>query len=487
MIVTSMKSIGEGQSSYHFVKIVIKFKYMVLPENRYKGLGAVLKLLIACLLLSVVNLTDVFAQHASDSLTVYFHRGYSTFDRNLRNNGKNVEAFIERIKAIQESTHLSISRVDYFATTSPEGTVKANVNLAKKRAANLSSILHAKLDFADSLVSVNTNVGDWENLAIKVKGDSDVPNRARALEIIELEKDPERAEKLEALDGGKTWEYLLRTHFPDLRSFRVFITVGVEVPELEEVAEAEPEPVVVEEVPVIEEKPIQVDTMAMPVASVPEEPVAPVQEEPVVVVEETPAVVEPTPAPVEEEKWFRRLTVKTNLLGWGFLMTNAAVEIDIIENLAFALPVYYSGWDYFSNTMKFRTLMIQPEIRYYIPKTNGLYVGAHFGMGYWNFALDSLGEKIGVENWRYQDHKGKSPALGGGLSVGYALQFKKNPRWGMEFSLGAGAYDVKYDKFYNEENGPYHERGIHDTFIGVDNASVSFTYKFDLKRKEGQR
>ena len=54
----------------------------------------------------------------------------------------------------------------------------------------------------------------------------------------------------------------------------------------------------------------------------------------------------------------------------------------------------------------------------------------------------------------------------------------------MEFSLGAGIYDAKYDKFYNEPNGPYVEQGIHKTFIGVDNAAVSLTYSFDFRKKE---
>ena len=170
--------------------------------------------------------------------------------------------------------------------------------------------------------------------------------------------------------------------------------------------------------------------------------------------------------------------------------------MDIIENLSFALPVYWSGWDYAGiNTLKFRTFMIQPELRYYIPKINGLYVGAHFGVGHWNFALGAHAPMLGLDDldgWRYQDHKGESPAIGGGLNLGYALQFKKNPRWGMEFAIGGGIYDATYDVFYNEENGPYHERGVHTTYIGVDNASISFTYKFDLLRsakneKEGRR
>ena len=200
--------------------------------------------------------------------------------------------------------------------------------------------------------------------------------------------------------------------------------------------------------------------------------------------------------PQQKSDWSRKLTIKTNLIGDAFLMANLALEIDIIKNLSFALPVYWSGWDYAGiHTLKFRTFMIQPEFRYYIPKTNGLYVGAHFGVGHWNFALGDHAPMLGLDDldgWRYQDHKGESPAIGGGLSLGYALQFKKNPNWGMEFAIGGGVYDAKYDVFYNEENGPYHERGARTTYIGVDNVSVSFTYKFDLRRsakneKEGSR
>ena len=308
-----------------------------------------------------------------------------------------------------------------------------------------------------------------------MRDDQNVPHRKEALKIIQKESS-DRKQKLQKLAGGNTWNYLLRTHFPDLRSFRVYIYSDVDQSKLEGVVE-------------------------VGLAAVPEEMTSQVPvEQPQVeqVPQEVPVAVEPAEQPMTKpaDQWSRKLTVKTNLLGAAFLMANAAVEVDIIENLSFALPVYWSGWDYAGiNTLKFRTFMIQPELRYYIPKTGGLYVGAHFGAGYWNFALGDHAPMLGLDDldgWRYQDHKGETPAIGGGLSLGYALQFKKNPRWGMEFAIGGGIYDAKYDVFYNEANGPYHERGIRTTYIGVDNASISFTYKFDLLRsakneKEGRR
>lgn len=428
----------------------------------------IFKPLIISLLVLMVGAVNVSAQQSCDSVAVYFRQGKSDFDREFRDNGDRIDSFVARIRLIQELSNFEIYRVEYTASASPEGVESNNEQLARLRASVMTDILHEKLVFPDSLVHLKAITEDWEGLARQVKADQNVPSRKEALKIIEG-KASDRKKQLQNLDGGSTWDYLLRTHFPDLRSFRIFIYTGIEEQELEGVVDIDlatgaPDPVVPET--------LQKDTVEL-------------MEQPQLV-EEPVQQIEP-----QEDKWVRKLTVKTNLIGAAFLMANAAVEVDIIENLSIALPVYWSGWDYAGiNNLKFRTLMIQPEVRYYIPKTNGLYVGAHFGMGYWNFALGDYAGKIGLDHmdgWRYQDHKGESPAIGGGISVGYALQFRKNPRWGMEFAVGAGAYDAKYDVFYNEANGPYHERGARTTFIGIDNAAISFTYKFDLKKANGAR
>lgn len=417
------------------------------------------KSLIISLLVLMMGAVSVSAQQSCDSVAVYFRQGKAAFEREFRDNGQRIDDFIAKIQLIQDLSHLKIWRVEYTASASPEGTVKANESLARMRASVLTELLHDRLEFADSLVHLKSITEDWDGLARQVKTDQNVPNRKEALKIIES-AESERKQMLQNLDGGSTWNYLLRTHFPDLRSFRVFIYIGIDQPVLEGV--------------------VDIDLASITL-------VEPAQEQFVPLTKETVQPMELQP----ENEWTRKLTVKTNLIGAAFLMANAAVEVDIVKNLSFALPVYWSGWDYAGiNTLKFRTLMIQPELRFYIPKTNGLYVGAHFGAGYWNFALGEYAGVLGLDQmdgWRYQDHKGESPAIGGGLSLGYALQFKKNPRWGMEFAVGAGAYDVKYDVFYNEANGPYHERGARTTFIGIDNAAISFTYKFDLRKSNGDK
>ena len=419
--------------------------------------------LLMCLVALFLGGDILYSQEQVDSLTIYFRQGYSSFDRGYRGNGERYDEFVKRVRQLQEGTNVKIWSVALNASASPDGSPKSNERLAANRASVLSRTLHQHLTFADSVITVNSKTISFEALLPQLMEDPDLPCKDDAIRIIQSDATTQqKAGSLKAICGQETWKYLMTTYFPDLRSFTVEIISSETNPFLkneiqksrEGIQKLEP---VHMDLPKLE---IEPNVLPLPELQFVPEP-QPEQE----------ILPEPVPEPEDTCSYMRKFKVKTNALGWGFLMTNAAFEIDIIKNLSFAIPVYYSGWDYFVSTAKFRTVMIQPEIRYYIPKTNGLYVGAHFGLGYWNIAYGG--------DWRYQDHKGESPAIGGGLGLGYAMQFKKNPRWGMEFALGAGAYDTKYDVFYNEENGPYHKVNQRNTFIGIDNASVSFTYTFD--------
>jgi hypothetical protein len=181
-------------------------------------------------------------------------------------------------------------------------------------------------------------------------------------------------------------------------------------------------------------------------------------------------------------EWNRNLHIKTNTLGLGLAIANVAVEIDLSKHWSFTLPVYYSAWDYFKSTIKFCTFAVQPEFRYWLSEENdGFFAGAHFGLAYYNFAFDG--------DYRYQDHNRETPAIGGGVSIGYRLPISKNNCWRVEFSLGAGVYSRHYDKFYNTprtKDGLMIE-SIKKTYWGIDQVAVSFSYSFDLKKKGGKR
>ena len=177
---------------------------------------------------------------------------------------------------------------------------------------------------------------------------------------------------------------------------------------------------------------------------------------------------------VESEAWGRRILLKTNAVGWGMLISNIAVEVDLAKHWSFSLPVYYSALNYFTSNVKFRTTCLQPELRYWVSEENaGWFGGVHFGLAWFNYAKGG--------DWRYQDHKRNTPVYGGGLSAGYRMPVSQNNRWWMEFSLGGGVYKLHYDVFHNEPNGQLVDTRKR-TFYGIDQVAVSFAYRFDWKK-----
>ena len=383
----------------------------------------------------------------SDSLMVYFHQGKSDFDPDFKGNGERYGKFISRLQNMSASEARRVAKVQIYSSASPEGSVAFNEKLAQNRAKSVIERMHGSLMFQDSIVFIQHITEDWEGLARLAENDPAVPSKAEAMAIIRDAADPDRKVRLQRLDEGRAWQYLYEKYFPQLRSFRIYVYVRPTDDGLKMASRIEP----------VNAVPMKQLLLAQP--------------------------SEPQPEP-QEPQWTRELTLKTNTLGWALAHANIAVECDIIPHLSLAVPFYYSGGlDYFKPTIKFRGIVLQPELRYYPrlqqEKNDGFYVGAHFGLGWYNYALNG--------EFRIQDHKGRTPAYGGGIGLGYAMQFKKNPRWGMEFAVGGGVYKAKYDIFYNEFNGPYEDTAVEKVFFGVDNASVSFTYKFDLSRKGGNR
>lgn len=177
--------------------------------------------------------------------------------------------------------------------------------------------------------------------------------------------------------------------------------------------------------------------------------------------------------------WRRHIYLKTDLVGCGLAMANLALEFDLARHCSLVLPFYYSAWDYFKPTLKFRIMSIRPEFRFWISKDNdGLFAGVHGGPVWYNFAFDG--------EYRTQDHDGNSPALGGGLAVGYRMPISHNGRWKVEFSLGAGAYVLNHDHFRNVPNGLLTDT-VEKTWFGLDQAAISFSYTFNTGRNKGGR
>lgn len=411
------------------------------------------------LVLTLLWASAAYSQENRSEVMVDFRVNSTRIDPTYGNNAERIREITGMLQGILNDTTVEVTRLSFCGVASPEGSYEWNRQLANGRMKALETLVRSKIEVSDSIITYDDNYIAWDYLAERVS-ESEMAHKHEILSI--LGEKPEivkyrngrnidsRIPKLQRLDGGRVWDELFRRFFSPMRNASMVIVTFKQV---------SPPPVVVPE-PVIEEVEVSADTT---------EAVLPA---PVIV----DTVPDPTPAVKE---WGRKLYVKTNALGLGLAIANTAVEIDLCRHWSFNLPVYYSAWNYFKSTVKFRTAMIQPEIRYWFRDDNdGWYAGGHIGIGHYNVATNG--------EYRTQDHEGKSPALGGGLAVGYRLPISGNKRWKMEFSIGAGAYKLYHDKFRNYHNGllVYTEK---KTYVGIDQAAVSFSYTFDLKKKGGAR
>lgn len=356
------------------------------------------------------------------------------------------------VDSLVNATDLTEITVEGYS--SPDGSQALNRRMALERAKGIRSYLTDRLGIAPELIVVSSHPEDWDGLRSAIAAADALPERDKILRTIDNTPDRDACErKLRHMSGGSVWRRLAREFLPPLRrtvvTFR-FPAHSVEVIILED----EPGDDVVYPLPdydVIE--PFDVD-----------------EKEPDELIAEDAETETESEPPLN---WY----IKTNVPAWAMLWTNIAVEFDLARHWSAQLPVYYSGFNYFTGHRKFRTLTIMPEVRWWPRADNqGFFAGAHFGMGYYNVAFG--GEK------RYQDHNQNTPALGGGISVGYRLPISRNGRWHLEFSIGGGIYRLDYDIYNNYINGLLVDRRKR-TFYGIDNAAISVAYRFDLAKQKG--
>lgn len=397
----------------------------------------------------------VYGQEKRIEVCVDFRVNKTNLDSSFSDNAIRVQEIISFLQEIRQDSTVRIVEVSFCGAASPEGSYQLNRKLAQGRLSSLEKLVRQEVEIPDSVITRNDSYIPWDILKSLVK-DSELTHKEEVLAILDEESRlvdyhhpnthiDNRIVKIKQLDEGRVWQQINRQFFSSMRNAcTVIVTYRDEL-------QTEPE-----------------------VISQPVEPEVKTESEPA-------PVVVPEPEPVPEiitgtEGWNRQLHVKTNAIGLAMAIANAGVEVDLAPHWSFTLPVYYSAWDYFKSTIKFRTFAVQPEFRYWFSENNHkFFIGAHFGYAQYNIAVDG--------NYRYQDHDGKSPALGGGISVGYRMPISKNDKWHIEFTLGAGAYRLHYDRFYNVNNGKLmdtHKK----TYCGVDNAAVNISYRFNLNKRK---
>ena len=416
------------------------------------------------LILLMLSVGMANAREVRTEIGFDFRVGSIVVDTLYRENSVSLRNLDHLLQQIHRDSTLTIKEVRFCGTASPEGNSELNRKLSRGRLSAIENLIRHKIQLPDSIITHDDNYISWEHLKEQVQSSS-LTRKDAILQILNEEGKlvkygnrgamiDLRVLKLQRISGGSEWRKMQRQYFASMRNAcALFVTVQKETPHnLSPITKIYAE---------------AADTTAVT-------PLIPVTADTAVILKEE---ITTEAFDIDLQYPARRLSVKTNALGWALSVANAAVEIDLSEHWSFTLPVYWSAMNYFCSEWKFRTLSFQPEVRYHFkPDNGGWFVGTHFGISWYNISTGG--------SYRTQDHDGNSPAIGGGLSAGYKMPLFGSRRWQLEFTLGLGVYSLHQDKFDNRRNGLL-VRTEKKTYVGPDQLSVSLSYFFDLGKQKG--
>lgn len=359
---------------------------------------------------------SVTSQEKSDTLEVYFRQGYSLWEPNFKNNGKRLEAFVERFKKLRKDTVLyNISKIHIIAGCSPEGRWELNQRLSKNRAKRIRTVLKNYISLPDSVIVEDSRGINWKGLEELVEA-SDMEYKDEVLNI--LHTAPEYVNKVEArklrlayLRDGKPWEYMYKHFFPILRSFNLQIVI-----EWEKVAQHMKIEPVAGSIDSLELKKPE-----MPALSAPVQPIFTPE---VSVVDELPPFY---------------MAAKTNMLYDLAMVPNVGVEFYLGKNYSLSANWMYSWWKKHTWHWFWRTYGGDIEVRKWFGEKaqekplQGWHAGVYAQMITYDFETGGRGY-LG-DRWTW----------GGGVSIGYSMPIKR--RLNLDFTLGLGYLGGEYKEY----------------------------------------
>lgn len=380
--------------------------------------------------MSIVGMgSPVAAQGVPESrkeVCIGFPVGRSTLDTAYGDNARRLSEVISFLESVRDDSTLELAEVSFCGSASPEGSGAINKRLAEERRASMERYIRERFPLPDSIVSRPEGFIAWERLA-KLVEDSDMPHKEEAMDV--LHNIPEytydsrgvlvdsRKKHLMELQYGRTWNYMLRHFFGQVRNASViFVTVRQKPePEPEPAADTtavtpvpEPEPVVAE--PAVEE---QADSLA--------------------------------PAPETGRPFL--MAVKTNLIQDVLAVPNVGVEFYLGRNWSLGADWMYGWWSKNSKHRYWRIYGGDIAVRKWFGKkaAERPLTGHHLGVYGQIFTYDFewggkgyIGGRPGGSLWEKMNYAA-------GVEYGYSLPIAR--RLNIDFTIGVGYWGGKYYEY----------------------------------------
>ena len=397
-----------------------------------------LRSLLFCLLTVVALCCPFHANAETDSVNSDRYALYYYHDRiDLQEDYLDNAMQMARIKdMLLHSPH--IDSIAIYAYSSPEGSPKWNNWLAVKRAEAAKSFILYNLSNDSILLPENIILHpmgeNWEGLYEELYANYHLLNRDAVLRIMRAKVGTETKKwRLQNLDGGYTYTWIIRNHMPRLR-VATWICVYMQKPDF--VA------------PVIQDyKPdlgtIRIDTLPLP---------------------------ELLPMPVAEKRKSTMFALKTNLLYDAVTALNAEVEVPIGKRFSVMVEDVFPWWSFGPNGNKYClqmwTMSVEPRWWFYRKGMNdrlqGHFVAPYVMSGKYDLQWDT---SICYRGYGWS----------AGLTYGYSMPLCK---WlNMEFSMSIGYLNASYQHY---QPSPDYEHLYKDpdnagrmTYVGPTKVKVS--------------
>lgn len=397
-----------------------------------------LRSLLFCLLTVVALCCPFHANAETDSVNSDRYALYYYHDRiDLQEDYLDNAMQMARIKdMLLHSPH--IDSIAIYAYSSPEGSPKWNNWLAVKRAEAAKAFILSNLS-NDSILQPENIIlhpmgENWEGLYEELYANYHLQNRDAVLRIMKARVSTETKKwRLQNLDGGYTYTWIIRNHMPRLR-VATWICVYMQKPDF--VA------------PVIQDyKPdlgtIRIDTLPLP---------------------------ELLPMPVAEKRKSTMFALKTNLLYDAVTALNAEVEVPIGKRFSVMVEDVFPWWKAGPNGNKYClqmwTMSVEPRWWFYRKGMNdrlqGHFVAPYVMSGKYDLQWDT---SICYRGYGWS----------AGLTYGYSMPLCK---WlNMEFSMSIGYLNASYQHY---QPSPDYEHLYKDpvnagrmTYVGPTKVKVS--------------
>lgn len=398
---------------------------------------------------------QAFGQESRKEVCIGFPVGNSTLDTAYGNNAARLSEVVSFLESVKKDSTLELVEVSFCGSASPEGGFAINRELAEKRRNSLERYVRERVSLPDGIISRPEGFIAWERLAELVEV-SDMPHKEEAVDV--LRNVPEftynnkgvlvdsRKKHLMELQYGRTWHYMHKHFFDQIRNASVIL-------------------VTVRQKPVIEEKTV-----------VKEEPVVPAPADTTAVVEKADTIVAVSP---ETSKPFY-MALKTNMLYDVLAVPNIGVEFYLGKNWSISGNWMYGWWKKNSSHRYWRIYGGDLAVRYWLGKkaNEKPLTGHHIGIYGQAFTYDF--------EWGGKGYMGGEPGgtlwdktnYAAGVEYGYSLPVAN--RLNIDFTLGVGYWGGKYYE-YIPLDGHYVWQATKNAIGSVPRRRKSLWYGFSEK------